>query len=483
MKTADIGIIGLAVMGENLACNLADHGYTVAVYNIEPELTVRAFQKAHPDSCFLPAYSLPELVKQLSRPRKILLMIRAGSPVDEVLSALFPLLSPGDILIDGGNSHWQDTARRCSHAESAGFRYVGMGVSGGADGARYGPALMPGGSASAWDELRPILETISAKGADGSPCCVWMGGQAAGHFVKMVHNGIEYGEMQLLCEVYHLLSAYLRLSYDEIADLFDRWEHGPLSSFLTAATVRILRKRDRDGVPLLDHIRDTAGQKGTGRWTVSAALETGVPLPLITESVFARQLSADFALRKSLSSLYGNEFPAFSGSKEVFLADLRDALLAARLISYAQGFALLRAAGKEQDLTVQPHRLAMLWTGGCIIRSALLQQINCAFRRTPDLESLCQAPNFQSVLFHTQAGWRRVCSAAIQAGIPVPALSSALAWFDACRCGVLPANLIQAQRDYFGAHGYERTDAPAGTFFHTDWAENGEETIITAYQA
>ncbi len=482
MKAAEIGIIGLAVMGENLACNLEMHGYTVAVYNIDPEIYVRAFLEKHADEAFLPAYSPRELVDRLQRPRKILMMIRAGSPVDEVIAALLPLLEPGDILIDGGNSHFSDTARRCRTVEAAGCLYVGMGVSGGEEGALHGPALMPGGSVDAWEQLQPILESIAAHGSDGSSCCAWIGSGGAGHFVKMVHNGIEYGEMQLLCEIWHLMSVYLGMTSAEIAEVFDEWDCGALSGYLLEITAQILRFRDTDGSPLLDHILDCAGQKGTGKWASVTALEQDVPLPLVTEAVFSRYLSAMKEERCAAVRIFSKPVPLFQGDRAAFLSMLQKALYAAKLTSYAQGFALLKSAAAEYDWALDYGRISMLWSGGCIIRSRILSDIHLVFQEDPALPHLYFAPQFQQILSDTQDGWRQVCAAALLAGIPIPALASALSYFDAFRTEHLPANLIQAQRDFFGAHRYERTDTPRGVFFHTDWTGHGGETTATAYQ-
>ena len=483
MKLADIAVIGLGVMGTNLARNLAEHGYRVAVYNIDPEIYVTAFMKQYGDERFLPAFSLRELIDSTARPRKILFMIRAGEPVDSMLTSLLPLLSPEDIILDGGNSHYLDTDRRFRTVEEAGCRYIGMGVSGGAEGALHGPALMPGGSVAAWKELRTILESIAAKGSDGSPCCVWMGSGGAGHFVKMVHNGIEYGEMQLIAEIYHILSAYLRMNLDEIADVINRWNTGKLRSYLLEITARILHFRYRDGTPTLDHILDAAGQKGTGKWASAAALDAGVPLPLITEAVFARCLSEDTEIRNSISRLYPDEISSFTGNQAEFLQDLEHALFAARLSSYAQGFDLLHKMSARQSWVLDPGRIAMGWTGGCIIRASLLEEISRAYGESAELLHLFQAPYFQEELQCALPGWRRVCAAAIQAGIPIPALSSSLAYFDACRTRRLPTSLIQAQRDFFGAHGYERTDMPRDRFFHMDWEGGAGEHETSAYQA
>lgn len=473
VQPAAIGVVGLAVMGGNLARNLARHGYRVAVYDREPETTVRTFVKAYADGRFVPACSLRDFVEKLARPRKILLMIRAGTPVDEVLAALLPLLDRGDILIDGGNSHFEDTRRRCRDVEAAGCLYVGMGVSGGGEGALYGPSLMPGGSPAAWEQIRPVLEAICAHTEDGLPCCGWIGSDGAGHFVKMVHNGIEYGDMQLICEVYHMMRAYLGMSPDEMHDVFLRWNEGELSSYLIKITADILVRRDADGSPLLDHILDAAGQKGTGQWAVVTALQEGVPLTLIAEAVQARSVSAKKEARVDASRALCGPAAVFDGDREAFLEDLRQALFAAKLVSYAQGFALMRAASQTHDWALDYGKIALLWRGGCIIRSQFLEKIAEAYAAESALENLLLAPYFKRALHTAQDGWRKVCAAAMLAGIPVPALTAALGYFDGCRSAWLPANLLQAQRDYFGAHGYERTDAPRGMVFHTGWTDGG----------
>ena len=482
MKKAEIGVIGLAVMGENLARNMERSGFCVAVYNIEPERYVRAFSEKYDGKNFIPAYSLPELVNVLERPRKILMMIRAGSPVDEILTALLPLLDPGDVPIDGGNSHYADTQRRCQLAESAGCLYVGMGVSGGEEGALNGPSLMPGGSPAAWELIKPVFGKICAHTEEGYPCCSWVGSGGAGHFVKMVHNGIEYGDMQLICEVYHLMKNYLHLKPEEMQQVFTLWNQGELSSYLIEITAAILGKRDTDGEPLLEHILDAAGQKGTGKWAAEAALEEGVPLTLITEAVFARCLSAQKEERRAASAILSGPQQEFQGDVQAFLEDLRQALYASKLISYAQGYALLRAASADYGWNLDFAGIARLWRGGCIIRSRFLEKIHDAYTAEPELPNLMLAPCFRKELQSAQAGWRRVCAAAVTSGIPVPAMMAALAYYDAYRTEFLPANLLQAQRDYFGAHQYERIDAPRGTFFHTDWTGNGGDTVSSAYQ-
>jgi 6-phosphogluconate dehydrogenase len=468
---ADIGLIGLAVMGENLALNMESRGFSVAVYNRTAEKT-RAFMAGRAaGKRFIATDSLTELVQNLKPPRRVMLMVKAGAAVQETIAALVPLMSEGDIIIDGGNSNYGDTERRVAEVERQGLRYVGTGVSGGEEGALKGPAIMPGGSPEAWEVLRPLFEAIAARAPDGSPCCQWIGPGGAGHFVKMVHNGIEYGDMQLIAEAYHMMRDLLQLSGDTMQAIFDSWNRGDLQSYLIEITAAILDFREADGELLLERILDAAGQKGTGRWTVTAALDLGVPLTLIGESVFARCLSSlkddRVAAAEILSPLAGNpDVP----DPEPFVADLEQALLAAKIISYAQGFALLREGSATYGWSLNYSDIAMVWRNGCIIRSGFLERIAEAFQTEPDLASLVLAPFFREKLRQAQTGWRRVAAAALQHGIPIPALASALTYYDGLRCARLPANLLQAQRDFFGAHTYERVDRPRGEFFHTEWA-------------
>lgn len=473
MDKAKIGLFGLAVMGQNLALNLARHGVDTAVYNIEPETYVRAFiegagRHEHIRGC----YSLEEFVQALERPRVIWLMIRAGRPVDEVIDALMPLLDRGDVIIDGGNSHFADTARRMALLEGAGMRYVGMGVSGGGEGALHGPSLMPGGSESAWPVVAPLLQAVSAR-VDGEPCCRWIGQGGAGHYVKMVHNGIEYGDMQIIGEAYAFMRDALGMTPDEMSAVFERWNQGALSSYLIGITAEILRRRDEDGAFLIDRILDTAGQKGTGRWTGAAALEEGVPLTLILEAVCARCLSAAKDERVHASGILRGPEPQRAAERQAVLDDLEQALYAAKIVSYAQGFLLMRAASERYGWALDYGAVAAVWRGGCIIRSAFLSDIRAAFDEDPALSNLALSPFFASRLNAAQSGWRRACVRAIERGVAVPALSAALAWFDGLRTARGAANLLQAQRDYFGAHTYERIDAPRGEFFHTDWTALG----------
>jgi 6-phosphogluconate dehydrogenase len=481
--SCDLGLIGLAVMGQNLVLNMADHGFRVAVFNRTPTV-VDAFlagpAKGRPVAG---AGSLPELVEMLKRPRRVMLMVKAGAPVDDLIDRLIPLLEPGDVIIDGGNSFFQDSMRRSKTVEAQGIRYVGMGVSGGEEGARHGPSIMPGGSAGAWPIIREIFQAIAAKVEDGSPCCEWVGESGSGHFVKMVHNGIEYGDMQLIAESYHLMEAGLGLANEQMAQHFAAWNQGKLGSYLVEITRDILLYKDGDGLPLLDKILDTAGQKGTGRWASDTALEMGVPLSLITEAVLARSLSAQKQERVRASRVLGNRIEPYSEDAQAFVNELGQALYAAKIVSYAQGFMLLRAAAQEYQWNLNYGEIALLWRGGCIIRSVFLGRIKEAFASDPQLSNLLLDPYFCAEIQQALPAWRHVVAQAVSSGIPVPALSSALAFYDGYRQDVLPANLIQAQRDYFGAHGYERVDQPDGTPFHTDWTGSGGGVTAGSYRA
>jgi 6-phosphogluconate dehydrogenase len=473
---ADIGLIGLAVMGENLALNMESRGARVAVYNRTPEKT-RVFMAGRAaGKRFIAAETLRELVQHLKRPRRVMLMVKAGAPVQETIETLAPLLEPDDILIDGGNSNFHDTERRVAEVERQGLRYVGTGVSGGEEGALRGPAIMPGGSEGAWRDLRPIFEAIAARAPDGTPCCRWIGPGGAGHFVKMVHNGIEYGDMQLIAEAYHLMRDVLQLSGERMQATFETWNRGDLQSYLIEITADIMAFREADGGLLVERILDAAGQKGTGRWTVAGALDLGVPLTLIGESVFARYLSALKEERVTAAGILGppTDLPPLE-DRESLVADLEQALLAAKIISYSQGFALMRSAAAAYGWALDYSDIALVWRSGCIIRSGFLDPIAAAFQNDPDLSNLILSPYFREKLDKAQAGWRRVAAKGIQSGIPVPALSGALAYYDGLRCANLPANLLQAQRDYFGAHTYERVDRPRGTFFHTEWTAPSPE--------
>jgi 6-phosphogluconate dehydrogenase len=480
--TADIGLIGLAVMGENLVLNMESHGNTVAVFNrttskVDDFLNGRAKGKK-----IIGAHSVKELVAALKRPRKVMIMVKAGAPVDAVIDEVAPLLEPGDILIDGGNTHYPDTTRRTRALREKGLLFVGTGVSGGEEGALKGPSIMPGGNPEAWPHVKPIFQAIAAKVADGTPCCDWVGDEGAGHYVKMVHNGIEYGDIQLICESYHLLKALLGMEAAALHDVFARWNTGPLDSYLIEITRDIFGYVDPEsGKPMVDLILDAAGQKGTGKWTVTSALDLGVPLTLIAEAVFARCLSAQKDERVAAEKVLKGPKPEFQGNAQQFVADVEMALYASKIISYAQGYALMNAMAGESGWRINNGGVALMWRGGCIIRSAFLGKIKEAFDRNPSLANLLLDPFFASEIERAQPGWRRVCAAAVTQGIPLPAMTSALAYYDGYRCGRLPANLLQAQRDFFGAHTYERVDRPRGQFFHTNWTGRGGTTASTTY--
>ena len=482
MGNSDIGVIGLAVMGENLVMNMESHGFTVSVFNRTVEKVKHFVEGRAKGLNIVPAYSMEELVSQLKKPRKIMMMVKAGKPVDDNIEKLLPLLEPGDIIIDGGNSHFPDTQRRCEFVESKGMLYVGCGVSGGELGALKGPSLMPGGSAAAWEQIRPILQAIAAKTEDGTPCCQWVGDGGAGHFVKMVHNGIEYGDMELICEAYHLMKKVLKLSEAEMHKIFTEWNAGELDSYLIEITRDILAYKDEDGAPLVTKILDTAGQKGTGKWTAIAALDEGTPLTMIGEAVFARCLSAQKEERVRAAAVLPGEEEAFTGDRDAFIRDIRDALYASKIISYAQGYVLMRSAAKTYGWNLAYGDIALMWRGGCIIRSVFLGEIKKAFDKDPELENLLLDDYFKAIITRTLPGWRRVCAQSALSGIPIPAFVSALAYYDGYRCEVLPANLLQAQRDYFGAHTYERVDQPRGQFFHTNWTGEGADTAASVYQ-
>jgi 6-phosphogluconate dehydrogenase len=478
---ADIGLIGLAVMGENLVLNMESKGFHTAVYNRTASKVDEFVNGRGAGKKIVGCKSFSELAASLSKPRKVMIMVKAGQAVDDTIEELLGVFEKGDIIIDGGNSNYQDTIRRTSYIESKGLLYIGTGVSGGEEGALTGPSIMPGGSSAAWQEVKPILQAISAKTDGGTPCCDWVGENGAGHFVKMVHNGIEYGDMQLICETYDLMKNVLCLTYEEMGGVFGRWNRGDLGSYLIEITRDILLYKDEDGKPLVEKILDTAGQKGTGKWTGIAALEFGVPLTLIGEAVFSRCLSAAKDERLRSSKVFSAPKEAPQADKEAFVKDLEKALYAAKVVSYAQGYLLMREAAKEYKWNLNNGGIALMWRGGCIIRSVFLGKIKEAFDRKPDLENLLLDPFFNGVIEDAQASWRRVVSAAVQNGVPVPALSSALAYFDGYRSERLPANLLQAQRDYFGAHTYERTDKPRGEFFHTNWTGHGGTTSASTY--
>ena len=480
-KLSDIGLIGLAVMGENLVLNMESKGFQVSVFNRSSSKVKDFISGRASGKNIIGTKSLEELVKSLATPRKVMLMIKAGSAVDEMIDTLIPLLSKGDIIIDGGNTHFPDTDRRTSLVESKGLLYIGTGVSGGEEGALLGPSIMPGGSKNAWPFVKPIFQAIAAKVDDGTPCCDWVGENGAGHFVKMVHNGIEYGDMQLITEAYQVMRDLLGMSADEMHQVFREWNKGDLNSYLIEITRDILAYKDTDGKPLVDKILDTAGQKGTGKWTAVAALDLGIPLTLIGEAVFSRCLSAIKNERMKASEILHGPVPDFSGDKQKFINDLKDALYASKIVSYTQGYALMAAAAEEYKWKLNYGGIALMWRGGCIIRSAFLGKIKDAFDKNPSIKNLLLDPFFTEKVEKAQRGWRNVVSQAITNGIPVPAISSALGYFDGYRCGKLPANLLQAQRDYFGAHTYERTDKSRGEFFHTNWTGRGGTTSSTTY--
>ncbi|WP_010416288.1 decarboxylating NADP(+)-dependent phosphogluconate dehydrogenase [Anaerophaga thermohalophila] len=480
-QLSDIGLIGLAVMGENLVLNMESKGFQVSVFNRTTEKVDNFINGRAKGKNIKGTHSLEELVQTLERPRKVMMMIKAGEAVDKLIDNLIPLLEPGDIIIDGGNTHFPDTTRRTKYVESKGLLYIGTGVSGGEEGALHGPSIMPGGSPKAWPEVKPIFQSIAAKVEDGTPCCDWVGENGAGHFVKMVHNGIEYGDMQIINEAYHIMKELLGMSPDEMHEVFKEWNEGPLNSYLIEITRDILAFKDEDGEPLVEKILDTAGQKGTGKWTGISALELGIPLTLIGEAVFSRCLSAIKEERVEASKVLKGPKPEFKGDRKAFLKDLHDAVYASKIISYAQGYALMGAAAKEYGWNLNYGGIALMWRGGCIIRSVFLAKIKEAFDENPNLTNLLLAPFFKEVIHKAQEGWRRVVAKAIENGVPTPAFASALNYYDGYRHDRLPANLLQAQRDYFGAHTYERIDQPRGKFFHTNWTGHGGTTASSTY--
>ena len=483
-ELSDIGLIGLAVMGENLVLNMESKGFRVSVFNRTVEKVDKFMEGRGKGLNIYGAHSLEDFVASLKAPRKVFLMVKAGAAVDAFIDKLIPVLEPGDIIIDGGNTHFPDTARRTAYVESKGLLYIGTGVSGGEEGALKGPSMMPGGSPAAWPYVKPIFQGICAKVADGSPCCDWVGEGGAGHFVKMVHNGIEYGDIQLICECYQIMKDILGMSNEEMHEVFAEWNKGDLDSYLIEITRDILAKKDEDGRYVLDYILDTAGQKGTGKWTAISALDQGVPLTLIGESVFARCLSAQKEERVAASEILEGPLPVkFTGDRKAFLEDLRRALFAAKVVSYAQGYALMRAAAKEYGWNLNYGGIALMWRGGCIIRSVFLGKIKEAFDKDPDIANILLDPYFSGKLAEAQQGWRNVLCTAMQNGVPAPCLTAGLQYYDGYRCKRLPANLLQAQRDFFGAHTYERTDRPRGEFFHTNWTGHGGDTVSSTYNA
>jgi 6-phosphogluconate dehydrogenase len=486
MSTADIGLIGLAVMGQNLILNMNDRGFTVAAYNRTTSKVDEFLAKEAKGTRVIGAHSLEELVAALKPPRRIMLMVQSGKPVDEFIELLLPHLAPGDILIDGGNSNYQDTIRRTAFVESKGMLYIGTGVSGGEEGARRGPSIMPGGSPAAWPHVKPILQAIAAKvkRADGGEdaCCEWVGENGAGHYVKMVHNGIEYGDMQLICEAYHLMRDGLGLSADDMHKVFAKWNKGKLDSYLIEITRDILAVKDADGSPLVDKILDAAEQKGTGKWTGISALDMGIPLTMIVEAVLGRALSALKDERVTAAKVLSGPPSKIAGDKQGFVDALQDAVYASKIISYTQGYMLMRAAAKEYRWNLNYGGIALMWRGGCIIRSAFLGKIKEAFGKNPGLTNLLLDPYFKRQIGTAQEGWRQVVAKAVQKGIPVPAMSSALSFYDGYRRECLPANLLQAQRDYFGAHTYQRVDKPRGEYFHTNWTGRGGDVTSTVWK-
>jgi len=480
-KKADIGIVGLAVMGENLVLNMESKGFTVSVYNRTVQKVDNFVEGRAKGKNIVGTRSIEEFVNSLESPRKVMLMVKAGKPVDAFIDQVLPHLDEGDIIIDGGNSHFPDSIRRTEYVESKGLLYIGTGVSGGEEGALLGPSIMPGGSPKAWEHVKPIFQSISAKVEDGTPCCDWVGEDGAGHFVKMVHNGIEYGDMQLITEAYQIMKDLLGMTADEMHDVFKNWNKGELDSYLIEITRDILAYKDENGSALVDKILDTAGQKGTGKWTGIAALDLGVPLTLIGEAVFGRCLSAQKNERVEASKILNGPEPKFEGDKEEFIKDLEKALYASKLVSYAQGYVLMKAAAEEYNWNLNNGGIALMWRGGCIIRSVFLGKIKEAFDNNPDLTNLLLDPFFKSKIEEAQASWRKVIATAVTNGIWVPALSTALNYFDGFRTKRLPANLLQAQRDYFGAHTYERIDKPRGEFFHTNWTGRGGDTASSTY--
>lgn len=483
MSEADIGLIGLAVMGENLVLNIESRGHTIAVFNRTTSKVDNFIGSRAAGKNIIGTHSVEELVSKLKSPRRVMIMVQAGKPVDYVIESLIPLLDKGDVIIDGGNSYWPDTQRRCEELAEKGLLYIGTGVSGGEEGALKGPSIMPGGHEEAWPLVKDIFQGISAKTDSGEPCCDWVGRDGAGHFVKMVHNGIEYGDMQMICEVYDIMKRGLGMDNEEIHATFDRWNNGVLDSYLMEISRDILGYKDEDGVATLDVILDKAGQKGTGKWTAINALDVGQPLTLIGEAVFARCLSALKDERVAASKILNGPDVKFEGDKAAFLDDLEQALYASKIVSYAQGYQLMRAFAEEKGWKLNNGGIALMWRGGCIIRSVFLGNIRDAFEKNEDLVNLLLDPFFENAVESAQSGWRRVASQSALLGIPMPAISAALSYFDGYRTADLPANLLQAQRDYFGAHTYERTDKPRGEFFHTNWTGRGGTTSSTTYNA
>ncbi|MEK7676504.1 MAG: decarboxylating NADP(+)-dependent phosphogluconate dehydrogenase [Verrucomicrobiota bacterium] len=478
---ADIALIGLAVMGQNLILNMNDHGFTVVAYNRTVSKVDDFLNREAKGTNVLGAHSIQEMAALLKRPRRVMLMVKAGSAVDEFIEQIILHLEPGDIIIDGGNSLFEDTIRRTKYVESKGLLYIGTGVSGGEEGARRGPSIMPGGSPAAWPHVKPIFQAIAAKVEDGSPCCDWVGENGAGHYVKMTHNGIEYGDMQLICEAYQLMKAGLGMTAGEMHQVFAEWNKGELDSYLIEITRDILGYKDADGLPLVDKILDTAGQKGTGKWTVISSQDLGIPITLIAEAVYSRCVSALKDQRVTAAKKLKGPRPAIKGDRAKLIEDIRRALYASKIISYTQGYMLMRAAAEQNRWNLNYGGIALMWRGGCIIRSVFLGKIKEAFDKNPKLTNLLLDPFFKKAIKDCQRSWRNVVATAAKKGIPTPAFGTALAFYDQYRAAVLPANLLQAQRDYFGAHTYERIDQPRGQFFHTNWTGRGGQTASSTY--
>lgn len=481
MNKAEIGLIGLAVMGENLVMNMESKGFTIAVYNRSTEKVDNFIIGRAKGKKIIGCRSVEELVQALEKPRKVMMMIRAGQAVDDMISQLLPLLEPGDVIIDGGNSYFKDTIRRTAEVTEKGLLYVGTGVSGGEEGALNGPCLMPGGNKEAWKLLQPIFTAISAKVEGDIPCCEWIGENGAGHFVKMVHNGIEYGDMQLICEAYQMMRDGMGMSSAQMHKVFEAWNHSELDSYLMEITADIMGHQDENGETTVEKILDVAGQKGTGKWTCIAALDEKVPLTLINEAVASRCISDMKEERVQAGKSYERSNKMIADVKEEFIEDIRKALYASKIISYAQGYSLMRSAAKEYDWDLKFGNIALIWRGGCIIRSAFLGKIKEAFDRDPNLSNLILDPYFKSVIEDCLPSWRKVVATATEYGIPMPAMNAALSWFDSYTCANLPANLLQAQRDYFGAHMYERIDRPRGEMYHTNWTGNSGTTAAGTY--
>ncbi len=479
-EKADIGLIGLAVMGQNLVLNMNDHGFTVAVYNRTTSKVDEFLNSSAKGTKVIGAHTVEEMIGTLKKPRRVMLMVKAGQPVDDFIELLLPHLETGDIIIDGGNSNYEDSIRRTQYVESKGLLFIGTGVSGGEEGARHGPSIMPGGSPQAWESVKPIFQAIAAK-VNGEPCCDWVGENGAGHYVKMVHNGIEYGDMQLICEAYDLMKRGLGMSNEEMHRVFARFNKGKLDSYLVEITRDILGYHDENGAAVVDLILDAAGQKGTGKWTVISSMDLGIPITLVSEAVYARSLSAMKDERAQASKILKGPATKFTGDKEKFINDIEEAMYAAKIISYAQGYMLLRAAAKEYKWNLNYGGIALMWRGGCIIRSVFLGDIRNAFQRHPHLTNLLMDSFFSEQVTAAQAAWRRVVMKATELGIAIPAMASALSFYDGYRQERLPANLLQAQRDYFGAHTYERIDKARGQFFHTNWTGRGGEVTAGKY--